>query len=63
MPTNIQRKSLPSCGSTDQAEEAASFYTSIFKNSEILTVAHYGDEGAKASGRPEGTVMTVGVSA
>lgn len=38
-----------------RAEEAASFYTSIFKNSRILEVARYG----KAGPRPEGMVMTV----
>lgn len=43
----------------DKAEEAARFYTSIFKNSKIGKVARYGEEGAKASGRPKGSVMTV----
>lgn len=43
----------------NQAEEAANFYTSVFKNSKIVNVARYGEEGAKASGRPKGTVMTV----
>ena len=42
-----------------QAEEAANFYTAIFKNSKIVSVARYGDEGAKASGRPKGSAMTV----
>lgn len=42
-----------------RAEEAANFYTSIFKNSRIRKVARYGEEGAKASGMPKGTVMTV----
>ena len=42
-----------------QAEEAANFYTSVFKNSKIVSVARYGEEGAKASGRPKGTAMTV----
>jgi len=42
-----------------QAEEAANFYTSVFKNSKIVSVAHYGEEGAKASGRPKGSAMTV----
>ncbi|MBI3320547.1 MAG: VOC family protein [Candidatus Omnitrophica bacterium] len=42
-----------------QAEEAVKFYVSIFKNSRIGTIARYGEEGAKASGRPKGTVMTV----
>lgn len=43
----------------DKAEEAANFYTSIFKNSRIRSVTRYGEEGAKASGMPTGTVMTV----
>lgn len=43
----------------DRAEEAANFYTSIFKNSKIGKVVHYGEEGAKASGMSKGTVMTV----
>jgi predicted 3-demethylubiquinone-9 3-methyltransferase (glyoxalase superfamily) len=43
----------------DQAEEAANFYVSIFKNSKVISVARYGEAGARASGRPEATVMTV----
>jgi len=43
----------------DKAEEAARFYTSIFKNSKIGTVTRYDEEGANAAGRPKGTVMTV----
>ena len=43
----------------NQAEEAVNFYTSIFKNSKILGVARYGEAGAKAAGRPKGSVMTV----
>jgi predicted 3-demethylubiquinone-9 3-methyltransferase (glyoxalase superfamily) len=42
-----------------QAEEGATFYVSIFKNSKITSVARYDDEAAKASGRPKGSVMTV----
>jgi predicted 3-demethylubiquinone-9 3-methyltransferase (glyoxalase superfamily) len=42
-----------------QAEEAANFYTAVFKNSKIVSVARYGEEGAKASGMPKGTAMTV----
>ncbi|MGH7185829.1 MAG: VOC family protein [Pseudomonadota bacterium] len=42
-----------------QAEEAARFYVAIFKNSRVRSVARYDDEGAKASGRPKGSVMTV----
>jgi predicted 3-demethylubiquinone-9 3-methyltransferase (glyoxalase superfamily) len=43
----------------DQAEEAAKFYTSIFKRSKIGSVTRYGEAGAGASGRPKGSVMTV----
>jgi len=43
----------------NQAEEAAKFYTSVFENSQIVKVARYGEAGAKASGRPMGTAMTV----
>jgi predicted 3-demethylubiquinone-9 3-methyltransferase (glyoxalase superfamily) len=42
-----------------QAEEAVNFYVSIFRNSKIVNVARYGDDGAKVSGRPKGSVMTV----
>jgi predicted 3-demethylubiquinone-9 3-methyltransferase (glyoxalase superfamily) len=43
----------------DQAEEAATFYCGIFKNSSVGAVTRYGAEAAKASGRPEDSVMTV----
>ena len=43
----------------DQAEEAANFYTAIFENSKIVGVTRYDEAGAAASGRPEGTAMTV----
>ena len=56
--TNIQ-KITPFMWFDDNAEEAARFYTSIFKKSKIIDVTHYGESGAEASGRPKGTVMTV----
>jgi len=43
----------------DQAEEAAKFYTSVFKNSKIGRILRYSEEAAKASGRPAGSVLTV----
>src|SRR5687767_9115680 len=43
----------------DKAEEAANLYVSIFKNSKIGSTTRYGEEAAKASGRPKGTVMIV----
>jgi predicted 3-demethylubiquinone-9 3-methyltransferase (glyoxalase superfamily) len=42
-----------------EAEEAARFYTSIFDDSKIKNITHYGDAAAEASGRPKGSVMTV----
>src|SRR5688572_21663884 len=42
-----------------QAEEAVSFYTAIFKNSEVIRTTHYGKEGFDIHHMPEGTVMTV----
>ncbi len=42
-----------------QAEDAAKFYVSIFKGSKIRSVTRYDEEGAKAAGRPKGSVMTV----
>ena len=38
-----------------QAEQAANFYTSIFKNSKILSTTKYGDAGPG----PKGSVMSV----
>lgn len=42
-----------------QAEEAATFYTSIFENSRIVATTRYSKESAAYSGRPAGSVMTV----
>lgn len=53
------QKITPCLWFDNQAEEGVNFYISIFKNSKILNVARYGEEGAKVSGRPKGTVMTV----
>jgi len=38
-----------------EAEEAANYYVSLFKNSAIRQVSHYGEAGP----RPAGTVLTV----
>lgn len=42
-----------------QAEDAAKFYVSIFKNSKIGRVSHFGKEGFEIHGKKAGTVMTV----
>jgi predicted 3-demethylubiquinone-9 3-methyltransferase (glyoxalase superfamily) len=38
-----------------QAEEAVNFYTSIFKDSKVLTTVRYGDSGPG----PKGSIMTI----
>ncbi|MEH2120578.1 VOC family protein [Nostoc sp.] len=43
----------------DQAEAAAQFYTSIFRNSKIVHVSRYGDAGQEIHGKPAGAVITV----
>ena len=41
------------------AEEAATFYVSIFENSKISSTSRYNKESAAMSGRKEGSAMTV----
>ncbi|MEX2300001.1 MAG: VOC family protein [Bryobacterales bacterium] len=48
-------KILPFLWFDHQAEEAANFYVSVFKNSRVLSIARYGDAGPG----PKGSVMTV----
>jgi predicted 3-demethylubiquinone-9 3-methyltransferase (glyoxalase superfamily) len=49
------QKIAPCLWFDDQAEEAAAFYTSLFKDSEIVNISRYGPDGM----RPEGMAMTV----
>jgi predicted 3-demethylubiquinone-9 3-methyltransferase (glyoxalase superfamily) len=42
-----------------QAENAAKFYTSIFKNSKITAMTRYPDAGKEVHGQDAGTVLTV----
>jgi predicted 3-demethylubiquinone-9 3-methyltransferase (glyoxalase superfamily) len=52
----MQQKIIPNLWFDTEAEEAAEFYVSVFKNSSrIVNVARYTDAGP----RPAGTVMTV----
>ena len=55
----ICKKSLLICGLKVMPKKAAKFYTSIFKNSKVINIIHYGESAAEVSGRPRGTVMTV----
>ncbi|HEV7366054.1 MAG TPA: VOC family protein [Gemmatimonadales bacterium] len=42
-----------------QAEEAARYYTGIFKDSRIGRISRYTEAGREVHGRPAGSVMTV----
>ncbi len=53
------QKITPFLWFNDKAEEAAHFYSSIFKNANVGKTTHYSEAAANASGRPPGSVMTV----
>lgn len=53
------QKITPFLWFNNEAEEAANFYTSIFKNSKITKVTRYTESGAQASHQPKGSVMTI----
>ncbi len=55
---NLQ-KITPNLWFDNQAEEAANFYVSIFKNSKIGDITRYGEAAAEISGKPKGSVMTI----
>jgi predicted 3-demethylubiquinone-9 3-methyltransferase (glyoxalase superfamily) len=55
----VTQKITPFLWFDDQAEEAAKFYTSLFKKSKILEVVRYGEEAAAKGGKKPGSVMTV----
>jgi predicted 3-demethylubiquinone-9 3-methyltransferase (glyoxalase superfamily) len=53
------QKIMPCLWFDDNAEEAAKFYASVFKNSKIGKISRYGKEGYEIHGKPAGTVLTV----
>ena len=55
----VTQKITPFLWFDDQAEEAAKFYVSVFKNSKITNVTYYAKATEKVSGKKQGTVMTV----
>lgn len=57
MPT-VQRIS-PCLWFDSEAEQAARYYTGIFKKSRIVTITRYGKAGFEAHHRPAGSVMVV----
>jgi predicted 3-demethylubiquinone-9 3-methyltransferase (glyoxalase superfamily) len=42
-----------------EAEQAARFYTGVFKNSKITNISRYGEVGQEVHGKAPGTVMVV----
>lgn len=57
MPT--VQKITPFLWFDNQAEEAARFYVSIFKNAKLGNVTRYGEAGKEIHGREPGSAMTV----
>jgi len=43
----------------NQAEEAANFYTTVFKNSKIENISYYGKEGFEIHGQKEGSLLAL----
>jgi predicted 3-demethylubiquinone-9 3-methyltransferase (glyoxalase superfamily) len=58
MPGKLQRIT-PFLWFDSQAEEAADFYVSIFKNARVREASRYDEAASKAAGQPKGSVMTV----
>jgi predicted 3-demethylubiquinone-9 3-methyltransferase (glyoxalase superfamily) len=58
MPKTTQRIT-PFLWFDNQAEEAVNLYVSIFTDSKVVGTTRYDEAGAKAAGRPKGSVMTV----
>jgi len=55
----ITQRIAPCLWFDSQAEEAATFYVSVFKNAKITSVSRYGKAGYEIHKRPAGSVMTV----
>lgn len=55
----MEQKIIPCLFFNNEAEQAAIFYTSIFKNSKIGSLSRYGKEGFEIHGQKEGTVLTI----
>ena len=55
----MAQKITPCLWFDTQAEEAANFYVSVFKNSKVGEIMRYPKAAEAVSGKPAGTVMTV----
>lgn len=56
---NVAQKITTNLWFNKNAEQAVAFYTSVFKNSQIKRITHYGKEGYEIHHMPEGMVMTL----
>ena len=57
--TTIKQKIIPNLWFDREAEEAAKFYVSVFKNSKVGNIIRASKAGFDIHGLPEGTVMTI----
>ena len=55
----ISQRISPCLWFDHQAEDAAKYYVSIFKNSKIVNTTRYGEVGKEIHGMPAGSVLTV----
>ena len=55
----IKQKISPCLWFDTEAEDAAKFYTSVFKNSAITQISRYGKAGQEVHGKAPGSVMVV----
>ena len=55
----MQNEIIPCLWFDTQAEEAANYYVSIFKNGKIGNILHYTEAGKEQHQKPPGSVVTV----
>ncbi len=55
----MKKQIIPCLWFDKQAEDAAKFYTSVFKDSSIDSISRFGNEGKDVHGMDAGTVLTV----
>jgi predicted 3-demethylubiquinone-9 3-methyltransferase (glyoxalase superfamily) len=56
---HLEQRVSPCLWFDDQAEQAANFYVSVFKNSKVGRISRYPKAGQETHKRPAGSVMTV----
>lgn len=56
---SLKRKITPCLWFDTEAEDAANFYVSVFKDGRITQVSRYGEAGREVHGKPPGSVMVV----